>query len=116
MTITVDAYSGSTSITTAEYFLPNASTTATAITTPGMWQAFFDLSALVDGDKIQFTVYETTVSAGTQVVYSKQFFTNQQTVPAVVHPPLILGNGWNMSLKMISATARTIPWRISSVT
>lgn len=116
MTITVDAYSGTTSITTTEYFLPNASTTAAAITTAGMWQAFFDLTALVDGDEVQFTVYETTVSAGTQVVYSQQIFTNQQTIAGQAHAPLILGNGWNMSLKMISATARSIPWRISSVT
>lgn len=116
MTITVDAYSGTTSIGTSEFFLPNNSTTATAITTPGLWQPFFDLTALADGDQLQFTVYETTVAGGAQVVYSQQIFTNQQTIPGCAHAPLILGNGWNMSLKMLSATARNIPWRISSVT
>ncbi len=116
MAINVNAYSGSTSITTTEYFLPNASTTAAPIASAGLYELFMDLTNLVDGDIIQLTIYETTVSAGTQVVYDSKQISNQQTIPGYVYPPIILGNGWNMSLKMLSATARTVNWRISSVT
>lgn len=55
--IVVNEYSATTTVSTSEYFLPNYSTTATAMTVPGLWETFLDLSTLVDGDVLQFKVY-----------------------------------------------------------
>ncbi len=84
-------------------------------TTPAMYQAFIDLSALLAGDVFEFKAYEKVRTGDTQrVIYSARFG-NAQATPIWVSPSLILGVGWDMTLKKISGTDRAINWRISSV-
>jgi hypothetical protein len=116
MTITVEAFTGSAvTIGTTE----NSMTTNTAgpdvDTTSGIFQAFVDLNALAAGDAFQFKVYEKTITGGTQrAVYTAQFG-NAQNDAIWVSPTLILGVGWDMTLKKLSGTDRAITWRISKV-
>lgn len=110
-----EPYVNSASITATEYDLPSNSTAIGAITTDGIYQCFLDLNALAAGDVFEFKCYEKVRSASTQrVVYSARF-AGVQGAPNWVSPTLVLINGWTMTLKLISATARTIEWSIRAV-
>lgn len=75
-------------------------------TTLGYVQAFFDVSALAAPDQFQIRVYEK-VNGGTQRVISTM------TVPPstelfVVQVNLLLGEGWDITIKKITGTDRSI--------
>jgi hypothetical protein len=78
-----------------------------------MFQAFLDLNAVAAGDVFRFAVYEKCRTGDTQrLVYTAEF-SGAQVSPVWVSPGLLLGVGWDMTLKKISGTDRTINWRIS---
>lgn len=115
MTITVESFTGSETVSTTEWSLTTDTSGPDADTTEGVFQAFIDLNALAAGDVFEFAVYEKVRTGDTQrVVYSAQF-ANAQAQPVWVSPTLILGVGWDMTLIKISGTDRTINWRISEI-
>lgn len=115
MTITLEAYSGSEAVSTTEHSLTTDTAGPDVDTTVGIYQAFVDLNALAAGDVFEFKVYEKASTGDTQrAVYAVQF-ANAQATPVWASPSLILGVGWDMTLKKISGTDRTITWRISKV-
>jgi hypothetical protein len=109
------AYENSASVSTTEYSLPNNSTTLTPITADGVYQLFLDLNALVAGDTYELKLYEKVLSAGTQRLIETWVFTGVQGKPHWVAPSLLLLHGWDMTLKRLAGSDRTIGWSIRQV-
>ena len=109
-----EAYTNSTTISTTEYSLPNAGSysSANGITTDGIYQVMLDLSALAAGDEFELKVYEKVASGGTQRMVYVKYFQGAQTTPHSVTPSLILLHGWDVTLKKMSGTDRSIAWSI----
>lgn len=81
-------------------------------TDDGAYQAYVDLSAMTAGDEFEVRVYEKATSSSTQrLVYVKNFVGTCAT-PLHVIPTLMLYHGWDMTLKKIAGTDRTIFWSI----
>lgn len=116
MTITIAAFEGSETVSPTEHSMTTDSAGPDAETSDGIFQAFVDLAALAAGDVFEFKAYETVAtSSGTQrLVYSARF-AGAQAAPVWVSPTLVLGVGWDMTLKKISGTDRTLVWRIAKV-
>jgi hypothetical protein len=115
MTITVESYTGSETVSTTEWSMTTDTAGPDADTTEGVFQAFIDLNALASGDVFEFRAYEKVRTGDTQrAVYSAQF-SGSQGDPVWASPTLILGIGWDMTLKKISGTDRAINWRISKI-
>lgn len=110
-----EPYTGSASISTTEYSLTANSTTLGAITTDGIYQLWLDMNAMAAGDQYQIRIYEKARSADTQRVAYQAILTGAQAEPEWVAPTLILINGWEMSVKRLAGTDRTITWSIRSV-
>ncbi len=115
MTITVEAFTGTETVGTTEHSMTTDSAGPDVDTTTGLFQAFIDLNALAAGDSFEFKAYEKVRTGDTQrAVYSARF-SNAQALPVWVSPTLVLGIGWDMTLKKISGTDRAIAWRISRI-
>ena len=116
MTITVEAFTGTETVgSTNEWSMTTDTAGPDADTTSGIFQAFIDLNALAVADVFEFRCYEKCRTGDTQrLVYSARF-ANVQAQPIWVSPTLVLGIGWDMTLKKISGTDRAIAWRISKV-
>lgn len=116
MAITV-LYESSGTISTTEISLPNATTYAagSAITTDGIYQVFLDLSALAAGDQFELKLYEKVQAAGTQRTICIFNFVGVQAAPHTVLPTMIFMHGWDVTLKKVTGTDRSIAWSIRQV-
>ena len=115
MTLNIEAYAGTETVSTTEHSLPTDTAGPDAEATAGVFQPFIDLNALAAGDVFRFRVYEKCRTADTQrIIYSSEF-SGAQATPLWAGPSLLLGIGWDMTLTKISGTDRTINWRISQV-
>ena len=116
MTIGVANFTGTETVSGTEWSMTTDTAGPDADTTVGMFQACVDLSALAAGDIFEFKAYEKARSGDTQrQVYAAQF-ANVQLSPLWYSPALILGVGWDMTLKKLVGTDRTIVWSIRGVT
>jgi hypothetical protein len=115
MTITVEAFTGSETVSTTEHSLTTDGAGPDVDVTPGIYQAFLDLSALAAGDEFVFKVYEKVRTGDTQRLVYTATFAGAQATPIWPAPTLILGIGWDMTLDKVAGTDRTINWRISKV-
>jgi hypothetical protein len=85
-----------------------------AATVPGVYQAFIDVNALAAGDEFDLTFYEKVASSGgTQRVVWKHHLAGAYTRPILILPSFIAGVGWDLTLKKIAGTDRTINARIA---
>lgn len=109
------AYENSASISTTEYSLPNNSTTLTPITVDGVYQAFIDVANMAAGDQYELKVYEKVTSGGTQRLADTFILTGAQSKPCFVLPSLIFLHGWDITLKRLAGSDRTIGWSIRQV-
>ena len=109
-----EAYSNSASIGSTEYSCPNASTSLTPITDDGVYQVFLDTANLASGDQFQLRVYEKVTSGGTQRVVYEAILTGGGYA-TYVFPSLVLLHGWDVTLKKLAGTDRTIYWSIRKV-
>jgi hypothetical protein len=113
MAVTVEAFTGTETVSTTEHSMTTDTAGPDADTTAGVFQAFLDLNALAAGDTFEFKAYEKVRAGDTQrSIYSARF-TAAQGTPVWVSPSLMLGVGWDMTLKKIAGTDRAINWRIS---
>jgi hypothetical protein len=114
MTITIAAFEASATIGTTETSLTTNTSGPDTETSDGIFQAFLDLNALAAGDVFRFQVYETVASSGgtQRLVYSADF-ANAQATKIWASEPLFLGIGWDMTIKKVSGTDRSIVWRIA---
>ncbi len=113
MAITVEAYTGTETVGTTEHSMTTDTSGPDTDTNAGVYQAFLDLNALATGDEFEFKVYEKVRTGDTQRAVFSCRFAHAQSTPVWASPSLILGVGWDMTLKKISGTDRAINWRIS---
>jgi hypothetical protein len=109
-----EAYAGSATIGTTLYSLPNASTTLTPITVDGVYQVFLDLSAMTLTEQYEVTILEKATSGGSQLDVFTAVITGT-SAPLWVSPSLILLHGWDVQVKKLTGTDRSIGWSIRQV-
>ena len=108
---------GSQIVTTTEHSMPADATynSGSPQTDDGIYQAFIDMSSLGAGDEFEFRLYEKVASTATQrLVYVKNFL-GACVMPLHVTPTLVLLHGWDMTIKKIAGTDRSIEWSIRKV-
>ena len=99
---------------TTEYYLASASTTKVDQTTDCILQVFIDPLSMAAGDQYQFTIYEK-VNASTQRIAYQSILTGAQSA-LWVSPSLILGDGYECSVKKLAGTDRTLPFSLRRIT
>lgn len=106
-----ELYNLNASIGTTEYSVPNAAnySSGSALTSDYMIQCTFDVAAMVAGDQFQFTIYEKVISGGTQRIKDQAVLTGAQGIPTLTFPAYIMLHGWDVTIKKLAGTDRTIP-------
>lgn len=110
-----EAFANTATISTSEYSLPNNSVTLTPRTEDGVYQLFIDLTNLAAGDSYELKIYEKCLSTGTQRLIETWFFDGPQGEPLFASQSFILLHGWDVTLKKITGTDRSISWSIRQV-
>jgi hypothetical protein len=110
-----EAYAVTETVGTAEHSFTTDTAGPDADTNDGVYQGFFDVSALANGDSFQFRVYEKAQSAGTQRVVYEAILTDVQIEPIFVTESMILLHGWDMTWKKLAGTDREIQGSIRKV-
>lgn len=106
----------SASISTTEYSLPNNSTTLTPQTDDALLQVWIDFAAMTAGDEYEWKLYEKVNGGGaTQRVIARGLLVGAQSHP-VVTPSLIVVHGWDVTVKKLAGTDRTIGWSLRKIT
>ena len=103
-----------TSISTTEYSLTNDSTVIATQTTDAMIQAFIDFANMVAGDQYEVKVLEKVYGAGSQRTIYHAVLTGTQPGPLVT-PGLIVMHGWDVTVKRLAGSDRSISWSIRSI-
>jgi hypothetical protein len=109
-------YSGSNSISTTEFSLTLNSTTGAPAskTDKGTVQLVLDVSAMIAGDQYELKLYDKARSGDTQRLASRWTMTGAQAEPLFMTPALMLGEGWDFTLKRLAGSDRTIQSSIRS--
>jgi hypothetical protein len=105
----------SASISTTEYSLPADASGPTAQTTDGVFQFFIDFANMAAGDQYQVRLYEKYDSNGTQRLVEEWILSGAQSKPMFVIPAVVLGEGWDVTVKRIAGSDRTIYWSIRKI-
>ena len=108
-------YTATATVSTTEYSLTNNSTTLTAKTDVGILQAWIDLNAMAAGDQYEIKFYEKTISGGTQRLVEVWTVTGAQAKPLFTIPSLIVMWGWEVTMKKLVGTDRSIVWSLRAV-
>lgn len=108
------AYENSATIGTTAFSLPNNSTTLTPITVDGVYQVFIDLAAMTVAEQYEIVVVERVTSGGAQREIFKAVITGAQAA-SWVSPSLILLHGWDVQVRKLAGTDRSIGWSIRQV-
>ena len=95
-----------------EYSLPKNATysAGSPMTTLGYVQAFIDLSALTASETYQLSYYERA-NGGTQLLVDTATIAGAQALMFVT-PLLLVGDGWDVTLKKIAGTDRSIKFSV----
>ncbi len=110
------AYSMSAvSVSTSEISIVSGTTTLQTIAAAGVYQLWIDFTNMVKGDQYEIRVYEKAEATGGT---KRQFF--ETTVHDVqtqlfATPMFTLMHGWDMTVKLISGSARTLDASIRKV-
>ena len=110
-----EAFSVTETVTTTEHSFTTDTAGPDVDTSDGIFQGFFDCSALVAADEFEFAVYEKAQSAGTQRKIWTQRVKGVQSTPIFVTPALVLMHGWDMTWKKIAGTDRSIEGSIRKI-
>lgn len=106
----------SATISTSEHSLP-ANTTSGVPTSQEddcILQVWIDVGTLLAGDQYEVKFYEKI--AATQRLVETWIFDGAQSKPAFVIPSLIVGTGWDVTVKKLSGTDRSIAWSLRKLT
>jgi hypothetical protein len=111
--MTLSQSSGSQSIGSTEYFLASNSTTQTPQTTDLYLQVWIDLANMAAGDQYQITIYEK-INAGTQRIVYQTSPAGAQSQPFEypVGGMTLVMDGWEVGVKKLGGTDRTIAWAL----
>lgn len=106
---------GSASIGTTEFFLASNSTTKVDQTDDAILQVWIDFGAMAAGDVYEYRAIEK-INAGTQRnALGPLRLVGVQSQPVII-TGLIVGDAWEIGVKKISGTDRSIGWSIRKVT
>jgi hypothetical protein len=108
------AYENSATIGTTLYSLPNNSTSLTPITVDGVYQVFVDFSSMTVTEEYEVTIYEKVTAGGSQVELH-QAVVSGTSVRGLVFPSVTLMHGWDVQVRKLSGTDRSIGWSIRQV-
>lgn len=108
------AYENSATIGTTLYSLPNNSTTLTPITVDGVYFVLIDLAAMTVTEQYEVTILETIISGGAQREIYQAVITGT-SAPTLAFPSLILMHGWDVQVRKLAGTDRSIGWSIRQV-
>lgn len=109
-------YSGSNLIGVTEFSLTlNATAGAPASKTDKVTAMLVvDVSALLAGDQFQIALYDKARSGDTQRKVTTWTLTGVQSEPLFMTPALMLGEGWDFTVKKVTGTDRTLQSSIRS--
>jgi hypothetical protein len=107
----------SATISTSEYSLPGntSSGVPTAQTDDCILQAWIDFGAMTASEQYEVKLYET-INGGTQRLVETWILTGVQSKPALALPSMIVGEGWDLTVKKLAGTDRSIGWSLRKVT
>ena len=109
-----EAFAGTEAVGATEHSCTTDTAGPDAETSDGVFQAFFDVSDMVDTDILQIRCYEKVQSSGTQRIVYEAILRNAQAEPVFVTPSLILMHGWDFTLDALAGTI-TVEWSIRKV-
>lgn len=111
------AFTDNASIGATEISLPrNASyDVAQYQTGDGIYQLELAVAAIAAGDQFEIKIYEAPTSAGTQGLVEAFFIDGVPASPTVQIDLGILGHKWDVTVKKIAGTDRTVHWTIWQV-
>lgn len=101
-------YAVTETVGTTEWSFTTDSSGPDADTTTGVFQVFLDVNAMAAGDQFQIRIYEKIASGGTQRVVYQAILTGAQSEPIWVSPSLVLMHGWDVTVKKLAGTDRSI--------
>lgn len=110
-----ELYSGTATISTTEYSLPNSSTTLTPKTDDGVFQVFIDVANMAAGDQYEIKFYEKARSGDTQRLIGVSTLTGAQSNPMFVSESFIFMHGWDVTMKKLAGTDRAMYWSVRQV-
>lgn len=105
----------SATIGATEYSLPNDAnySSGSPMTTDVALQGWIDFGAMTATEEYRVRIYEK-VNAGTQRVVWETYLANVQAGPLVL-PTILLMEGWDISVKKIAGTDRSIAWSLRTL-
>lgn len=103
---------GTATVGTTEFSVANGSTTLATKTDAGVFQLALDFSAMTATESYQITIYEKVASTGAKAVVHQATLNGVQASPAWMGPALSLLNGWDMTVKKLLGTDRSIDFSI----
>jgi hypothetical protein len=104
-------------ISTTEWSLPADSAGPTTQTDDCILQVWIDFANMIAGDEYQIRLYEKVNGAGaTQRLADQWSVVGAQARSAFVMPSVIVAHGWDVTLKRIAGSDRTIGWSLRKVT
>jgi hypothetical protein len=108
-------YNVTETVSTTEWSFTTDTSGPDTDTTDGVFQMFLDVSALGAGDIFQISIYEKVSSGGTQRLVYRDVLSGAQAQPLWVSPSLVLLHGWDLTVKKLAGTDRSIEGSIRSV-
>ena len=105
-------FSGTATIGTTPFSLPNGSTTLTPITAADDIGAVVEFTSLAVGDRFQVEVLDKTASSGgTQRSLFKAVVQGPGTF-SIATPFLALIHGWDVRVTKLAGTDRSVTWSL----
>lgn len=107
----------SATISTSEYSLPANTSTGvpTSQTDDCMLQGWIDFFAMAAGDEYEVKLYEK-VNAGTQRLAAPPWILKGAPSSLFIIPAVVVGEGWDLTVKKLAGTDRSIGWSLRKVT
>lgn len=111
-------YSGSNSISNTEFSLTLNSTSGApaAKTDKGTITLVLDVNPMLAGDQFIVILYDKCRSSDTQRKSATWILTGAQAEPVFMTPPLMIGEGWDFTIKKLAGTDRTITSEVRAYT
>lgn len=111
-----EAFTGTETVGTTEHSMTTDTAGPDTETSDGYFHAVIDFTNMAAGDVFEWRLYEKVTSGASQVLSVVARFADAQGAPLWFSPPLPLLHGWDMTLKKISGTDRSITWSIRKAT
>lgn len=104
-------------IGTTEYSIAAGTTTGvpTSQTTEAIIETVIDFSAAAAGDQFEVAYYDAAVSGGTQRKLSTQTFSGLQDPPIQVMPPIHFRHAYDITVKKLAGTDRSLTMSLRRV-